>query len=419
MLLGFSTGPPPGRTGSPVDGGTACIACHRTGVINDGSGVVSITTSAYTPGVKQKITVNLQHPTAQRWGFEISARLASDETKKAGTFTIPDDLRMVCGLAGTEAPCGDAVEFVTHTQPQTGAGTSGGRTWEFEWTPPDTNVGAVVFYAAGNAANNNNTNAGDSIYTTSLIVGPASATGPKPVITAGGVQAIYAFNTNFASHSWLAISGRNLATRTVSWDNAINGGALPIMLGSATVKINGRAAPIQFVSPTQITVIAPLDENLGDADVVVANENGTSDAVKVRRVDAAPAIKSAPGTDGRRYIVGAAADGTIIGKSGTDPAVQRAARPGETISLLASGCGTTDPLSAADRFLTATPLLVSMPVLMLNNQPMTLKSAQLIAPGFYQLDVTVPDGMTNGDYAVVANSAGNLSSNIAYLTIAR
>ena len=43
------------RTGAPVDGGTACIACHRTGVLNDGRGTLTVSASPYTPGVKQTV----------------------------------------------------------------------------------------------------------------------------------------------------------------------------------------------------------------------------------------------------------------------------------------------------------------------------------------------------------------------------
>src|SRR5262249_23607177 len=168
-----------------------------------------------------------------------------------------------------------------------------------------------------------------------------------------------------------------------------------------------------------IAVVAPLDEKTGDVNIVVSNENGASDAVKVRKAPAAPAIKSAVGSDGRRYALAAASDGTVLGKPGTDPDVQRAAQPGERISLLISGCGPTDPLSAADRFVTAEPVLLATPIITINGQPMDVRSGKLIFPGFYQIDVTVPDGLQNGDYPIVAGVEGGATSSPTYFTVAR
>lgn len=87
-LAAFSTGPPIMRTGAAVDGGLACNVCHTSFPLNDDSGgSVLIRTGGYTPGLKQMIEVVVNHPTAQRFGFQLTARLASDETKPAGTFT--------------------------------------------------------------------------------------------------------------------------------------------------------------------------------------------------------------------------------------------------------------------------------------------------------------------------------------------
>jgi hypothetical protein len=47
-------------------------------------------------------------------------------------------------------------------------GTAGPTQWYFDWTVPAVPPTEVIFYAAGNAANNNGTNSGDYIYTTSF-----------------------------------------------------------------------------------------------------------------------------------------------------------------------------------------------------------------------------------------------------------
>src|SRR5258706_13981828 len=49
--------------------------------------------------------------------------------------------------------------------------------WIIPWVAPDSSVGTVCFYAAGNAANGNNKSTGDSIYTTSLCIALDSSSG--------------------------------------------------------------------------------------------------------------------------------------------------------------------------------------------------------------------------------------------------
>ena len=46
----------------------------------------------------------------------------------------------------------------------TGVGSSGGFTWQFNWTAPSSNEGDVTFYGVFNAANGDGSNGGDKIY---------------------------------------------------------------------------------------------------------------------------------------------------------------------------------------------------------------------------------------------------------------
>src|SRR5947209_5438499 len=158
VLMGFSTGPPPKRTGAAIDGGVNCSACHRTFVSanSDPLGSVRIDAANYTPGVKQTIKVTVSHPQGLRWGFELTARLASDETKIAGNLAPNAVVRVICddgSARGVLAPCpATQPEFAEHFDaPRTAAGA--GFAFSVDWTPPATDVGDIVFYAAGNAAN--------------------------------------------------------------------------------------------------------------------------------------------------------------------------------------------------------------------------------------------------------------------------
>src|SRR5438128_772054 len=80
-----------------------------------------------------------------------------------------------------------------------------GNTFQFDWTPPATDVGNIILYAAGNAANGNDVETGDHIYTTTLTLTPAGAGGNKPTITSvvnGG-----SFQPGIAGNTYVSILG--------------------------------------------------------------------------------------------------------------------------------------------------------------------------------------------------------------------
>ncbi|MBS1826887.1 MAG: hypothetical protein JST93_16335 [Acidobacteria bacterium] len=421
LLFGFSSGPPQGRTGAQVDGGITCNACHRGADVNDGVGRLTITAASYSPGVKQTIRVQLTHPSARRWGFQLTARVASDPSKKAGTLSTSSEVQVRCGLTGTQvAPCGEALEFAEHTVAGTSADTANGKTWEIEWTPPDSNVGDVIFYAAGNAANNSGTNAGDFIYNTSATINPSAGGGPRPAITAGGIRDAFNYTSNIASHSWVAIVGTNLSAVERTWDDAIQGNNLPLALAGVSVKINNKAAPVYYVSPTQVNVLAPVDDAVGDVQVVVSNINGDSAPLTIRRAAAAPAFFAPFAQAGRFFVTAVALDGTILGKVGVDSRARRAARPGETIQVFGSGFGATNPVAPAEQLVTGSPALAAKPTIRIGDATADFPgNGNLISSGVYQFNVTIPASLGDGDHAIVATAGGATSANTVFISVAR
>src|SRR5712692_6128402 len=260
-LYGFSTGPPIMRTGAAVDGGVTCAVCHTSfGPANsDPLGKVTIRTDPYKPGVKQIVKVTVEHPEGLRWGFQLTARLASDETKQAGTFDPGDSFRVRCTPAGADGPCSGALEFISHTRnanfDSTAPGTPLGHTFEVSWTPPATDAGNIVFYAAGNAANNNGNNQGDRIYTTSLRIGVACALTGRPAISANGVVNAASFRPGMSVNSMISIFGTGLAapgTMRAAAAGDFDSGNFPKQLACVSVQVVGRDAPVTFVSETQI-----------------------------------------------------------------------------------------------------------------------------------------------------------------------
>ena len=305
VVYGFSSGPPVNRTGNAADGGLNCSACHSTfGSANSGTGHVSVSTVSYIPGQKQSITVTVEDPDAQRWGFQITARYRSNENVEAGAFVPNPLIRVRCDPDGRNAPCGGGKEFVEQTAPYTQLGTRGSGKFTIEWIAPERDYGEVVFYAAGNAANGDGTNNGDHIYTTSNVIRAACNVTGTPSIMAlldpaslraavspGGLLAIYGDGFLNTGNGYRAVS------------SDLVDGRLPTEFGCVQVTIGGRAAPIVSHTGGVINAQVPALTPAGNADVQVSVKSGDRtiqmDPVKAQVAPLAPAFFT---MDGRHLV---------------------------------------------------------------------------------------------------------------------
>lgn len=168
----FSNGPPPSYTDAPDE--SNCTDCHfDSGPINSGKGSVSITgiPRNYFPGQQIQVTVTVEEPAIQTFGFQITA--IDPAGSKAGNFTVP-----VVPLPPTQIrePGIMNRQYVEHTV--AGLFTMGldnMNTWTFTWTAPAQRIGKVRFYAAGNASNSQGDPNGDNIYSTNTATLSGSA----------------------------------------------------------------------------------------------------------------------------------------------------------------------------------------------------------------------------------------------------
>jgi hypothetical protein len=159
-------GPAFGHTGAPGDNGN-CTACH-VGNVGSGPGSVAVTgiPNAYTPGQTYLLTVTVQQGGRQKFGFQLTAIDASNN--RAGALVALTGETQLNPVQGQ----GDR-QYIEHTQQGTiGSGT---RSWQIQWTAPATDIGAVRFFVAGNAANNDGQSSGDSIYLNSYLSDPRAA----------------------------------------------------------------------------------------------------------------------------------------------------------------------------------------------------------------------------------------------------
>lgn len=433
-LYGFGNQAPPPikRTGAAVDGGLSCTACHRTFEANsDSRGSVRLQVSGYRPNTTQRLRVTVSHPEAMRWGFQITARLANDLTKPAGNFVPNDEVAVRCDDGtprGSPPPCGPGqTQFASHTNTSTSPGQRDSRSWEFEWQAPTNDVGDIVFFLAGNAANNNNANSGDRIYTTEVRIeneGSCALT-RRPTISA--VLDAFSDRPAFAPNSLIQIKGLDFAlegaTREIGVGDLRNG-KFPTQISCVAVEIAALRAPILYVSRGQINTQIPTLEQRGPVPVrVILNPDRPnqviSDTATIIIQDTAPALVQRPnGVLQARFP-----NGTLL----TDPAQVPGAHPakaGDIIVLYATGLGQTDPpYQAGDIVPTAArlrdPVEVTVGGVTLPAGDVSYAgSAPTTISGLYQINVTLPTTLSPGNVPISIRVRGNSSQSGTTIPIA-
>ncbi len=239
----------------------------------------------YTPGVTQQLSVTIQDPATsqQAYGFQLTARLASDASTMAGSFAYLDNYTLLmcsqpnlqnfrglcntpgiqgCSLSGTTCPSTMTLQYIEHSY--TGYLNSlqpphnGSYTYNFNWTPPATDVGNVTIYVAGNAGVGGAPNVmGDHIYTNKYTLTPA--TGTTIGIDYAAFPTTRVGRPEVVPEGWVSIYGSDFTSPgfTDNWSNAIVNGRLPASLDGVSVSMGGKPAYIYYISPTQINVQAP------------------------------------------------------------------------------------------------------------------------------------------------------------------
>lgn len=426
LLYAHALGPDPRKTGAPGDSTCNEAGCHVGTPLNGGGGRVEITFPngmTYVPGETQRWTVTVTDSAARRFGFQATARLASaPSTGQAGNFTTADTrTQVLCDDGSIKTNSGSCrtgfpVQFIEHSN------ANSTNTFTFNWTAPSTNVGDVKVYVAGNGANGDQNNTGDHIYTASYTLTASAGSANKPTIAAGGVADAFNYQKAVSPNSWIAIVGTNFGSTTTTWDSFVQGTQLPTTIQGVSVTIDGKAATVFFISPTQINVLAPLGIGTGNnIPVVVKTADGQSDPFMVTAGAALPAFY-APFADstGKFFVTAVSLTGEYLGKTGLDPRVTRAARPGEIIQVFGSGFGATTPAAPTDRIVSGAPEINTTWSVRVNNQPATLLGkGNLVAAGLYQFNLTVPNGLADGDYQIVAEAGGVSSPTTVYLSVKR
>ncbi|MFN7939532.1 MAG: IPT/TIG domain-containing protein [Bryobacteraceae bacterium] len=233
---------------------------------------------------------------------------------------------------------------------------------------------------------------------------PDTAVTTRPtLISMAGVTHGATLRAGAASGSWVALHGSALATNTRTWTAAeIVDGNLPTSLDGVSVQINNQPAYVQFISPTQVNVLAPEAVSDGSVQVSLTNSNGTSAAVSVDFVRTSPGFFQYPDEN----IAAVRPDGAYIAPDGLLTGVATTpAQPGETIVLYGTGFGATSPAAEPGKVVTSALRTASSVRVRIHNQDAAVSYSGLVSAGLYQINVTVPE-LPDGDYPVTAEVAG-------------
>jgi uncharacterized protein (TIGR03437 family) len=219
--------------------------------------------------------------------------------------------------------------------------------------------------------------------------GPGVYLNPTGIVNAASSAP---FTAGISPGELLTLYGSNLADSLVIAPSI----PFPTTLGNVQVTINGTAAPIYYVAPTQVSVIVPYEIATSIVQVQVTTDGNPSNTVTAFTNLTSAGVFSVP--------PGGLGSGAALHQNGSLVSTANPAQPGETVSVFVTGLGAVSP-GIADG--------AAGPVSQLSQTTNTIAAYiggttatvtySGLAPqlaGLYQVNVTIPSGLTAGANAL-------------------
>jgi uncharacterized protein (TIGR03437 family) len=267
----------------------------------------------------------------------------------------------------------------------------------------------------------------------------AAAAGPPPprISTGGGIigggLSIPAVR-QISANSIISIFGTDFAppgtARLVSSSDLVNG-RLPTKLAGICVQVGSQLAPLFHVFPGQVNLQVPGIAGTGSVPVQVIQNCGESNEVKSNIVNV-PSQPASPeffffigNADGRNPIAATdAISGALIGAPGLIAGVTFVpAKPGDFLTIYATGLGATNPAFAAgelpDRAATAVlPVTVTLGQTELAAEDVLYAGLTSFA-GLYQINIHIPAEVPDGNIPVTVQVGDFFTPVGGYVTVKR
>jgi uncharacterized protein (TIGR03437 family) len=278
--------------------------------------------------------------------------------------------------------------------------TIGNGTWSGTWVPGRTYPGSTVRVDAQNLQ--------ASLSGSAQVAVQIGANPDVPEISAGGIVSSADFASPPALGLLVSIFGSGLA------DSAQSNASLPLptQLGSTSAFLStGEQLPLLYVSDSVINVLVPYDAVAQTAQqVVVQHGNALSVPMPIAILNQSPAILSADGSgsgQGHIYVIGA-------GGVETQANANSPAQIGQPLVIYCVGLGPVTPGVGGGAAAPYSPLASANAAVSVTfgGQTSTPVFAGLTPglAGLYQINVTLPPGVTPGNQVPVTISAGAASS---------
>jgi len=226
-----------------------------------------------------------------------------------------------------------------------------------------------------------------------------------------------------APNTWVEIKGLNLAPVGYSspacapgycWQASdFAGNQMPTQLDHVSATVNGKAAFIYYISPTQVNILTPPEAMSGPVQVQVTNNGVPATAVTSQAQSLSPSFFV---FNGGPYLAATHVGGSYIGPTTLFPGLTTPAKPGEVVVLYANGFGqTSTPVVSGSEMQSGS--LPALPVIKIGGVAAMVQFAGLVAPGEFQFNVVVPATTPNGDQSVTATYGGFGTQPGALITI--
>lgn len=184
------------------------------------------------------------------------------------------------------------------------------------------------------------------------------------------------------------------------------GGVLPTQLDGVSVDVDGVAAAISYVGPSQVNLQLPATVPLGPVRFTLRNPAGQAE-IDASISDVSPALFFSR-TGAADYAAAIHADYRPVTKQ--DPAI-----PNEVVLLYGTGFGATDPDAPTGQLVSPAPLRVPF-VILFGGVDATGEWGGITAPGLYQFNLRVPE-LPPGEYAVRVETAGRATQDGVVIAI--